>query len=97
MFINSQRETIMKIEVVLALSSSEFSCRLVRSVDFPDLQNPVSLFWSHDSAHIRMKQRVRTGHPLPWGVPNTNVDTQEAEQHMHLECCHGTGPTTFML
>lgn len=44
-----------------------------------------SLFWSHDSAHICMKQRVRTGHPLPWGFPNTNVDTQEAEQHMHLE------------
>ena len=56
----------MKIGLALWLRSSEFSWRLVRFVDFAVSQNPVSLFWSHDSAHIRMKQRVRTGQPL-WG------------------------------
>ena len=44
--------------------------------------------------HSKQKD-VRKGSPLPGGgFPNTNVETQKAEAHMHVEDYDGEGPIT---
>ena len=75
MFINYEREIIMKIEVGPA-----------------ELLPPL-----HIASPCRKKMPRIAAHSSLGGDANANLESQKAQQRMHLERCHGAAPFIWMV
>ncbi len=86
-----------RVFVMLFLTPAEFFYTVLVPTVVARCEFPFSRHDSSNSAHAYAWRNVweKVTNSLG-GVRTTNLETQKAQEHMHLKCCHGAMPTTSM-